>query len=70
MARWMTFASLFLGLAVTVFVTSRGWNEKTAGLPNSVAAPAVSRIAVELASVTVGRMTETVRTVGTLEANE
>ncbi|WP_447978283.1 efflux RND transporter periplasmic adaptor subunit [Candidatus Nitrospira bockiana] len=68
-SRLLLISALF-GACLLVLGTFHVWNEKASGLPGAAGEAAVAPTLVELAPATAGRITEGVRAVGTLEANE
>jgi membrane fusion protein (multidrug efflux system) len=67
-ATWIVTSGLLIFMAALVWI-SQGWNKAT-GLPGETDTAAVSRIHVEVEAVRIGSVTDAVRAVGTLEANE
>jgi membrane fusion protein (multidrug efflux system) len=57
----------FLGVA---YLATQSWNTRATGSASLVQGPAASTVPVELSPITIGRVTEAVHAVGTLEANE
>ncbi|MER3423760.1 MAG: hypothetical protein C4293_11560, partial [Nitrospiraceae bacterium] len=64
------FVLVFVGLIGMSLFLTQSWIGKTTGISGATSTPSVPETAVELAPVTIGRATERVHAVGTLEANE
>lgn len=64
------FVVLFAGLIGASLLLSQTWIGKTTGVSGATSTPPITEAAVELVPVKIGRATERVHAVGTLEANE